>query len=526
MPRLRLIYIISSTFMRTHILFSFALMMTLIGGLFSQVEAVTNQRMSSSWDQYAYTETAYEGELCGDVDQNAKRGGTYYKCARGLSCDFFEQHSGYVVEPYGRCVSDAHYMCEITGGVLYDDMTCNCPLGQYGGCDVDAVQVTHETEYLEDVDELRVYIRAKNTTGKNLSWSEYIRGCTPTYNDVFGVRVKLIDPPYTWSPISDPQDYYIIGDPWTYYEFMEVGDNLYGELPTSTCSTSVKNTFSFEPGEIKEATLRIPGYILDNAGYVVDAKYGGTYSYRSEEAHAYMLRCDFGVRMQDGVCMPPVTKSEPMPSRHKSSTQSPKNTLPFYDISLHWAQRYIMDLANLGVIDTDRRLFYPNRPINRAEFLKMLLIGFQYRIEDYTPVGHYFRDVSSRNWYADYVYTGSKEGIVEGYGTYFKPQAFITRAEALAMAMRAARIESYAYHHTFFYDVVAEWQKPYIETAYRLNLINGKGDGKFDPGGTLTRAEAAKIVSNIINLEASNVPEMRPDNTESQSTWPRNTQTW
>ncbi|MBT6068871.1 S-layer homology domain-containing protein [Candidatus Peregrinibacteria bacterium] len=493
----------------------FTLFVTL---LVPQVSAFTDY-----YNQYANTEIVYEGELCADVDQNALRGGTFYECANGLSCDIFEQHSGHVTEPYGRCVKDEKAMCEITGGVLYEDMTCNCPMRANGGCKEDVIKVTHDAKYDEFRDELVVRITAENTSAVPLMWSEYRGGCGSSTKDIFGVRLRLVDAPYVHSPIANPQDLYVVGDPWTFHEFSE--NEQYTGDAGFTCQAWVKNTFQFNPYEVKEATMVIPGYTFDSIGYIVETKYGGTFEYVSPEEEIYLLKCSDGKVVRNGRCVEVDTAKARDAKRDAQIKLNSRTVVPntLFDISGHWGQLYIEDLLDKGVIDGYRnRMFYPNRFINRAEFTKMLVKAVDYDLENRRAGEHYFNDVYRSDWFAEYVYTAAREGVVEGYTTgHFRPNKHITRSEAVAAAMRAAELQPYTYAHTFFYDVHETWQKPYVESAYRLNLINGKGGGRFDPEGFLTRAEAAKIVSNILNLAPSNVPQLKPYITESIITWPR-----
>ena len=47
-----------------------------------------------------------------------------------------------------------------------------------------------------------------------------------------------------------------------------------------------------------------------------------------------------------------------------------------------------------------------------------------------------------------------------------------------------------------FRDVPAgHWAETYIEVLSSLGLLEGRGDGSFDPNATLTRGEAAKILA-------------------------------
>ena len=52
-----------------------------------------------------------------------------------------------------------------------------------------------------------------------------------------------------------------------------------------------------------------------------------------------------------------------------------------------------------------------------------------------------------------------------------------------------------------FSDVAASrWYAPYVGTAYRYGIVNGVGGGKFAPNGTITRQEAAAMVARAAKL--------------------------
>gem|GEM_PF-3656946 len=489
----------------------FFIFMSAILFVFStQIGFAASNISANPWSQYSLTQTVHEGELCGDVDQNALRGGVYYECARGLSCDFFEQNSGHVFQDYGRCVADERFMCESTGGVVYDDMSCNCPLDENGGCDQDLIRVTHESQYDVHRDELNIEITARNTSNQAVTWSEYTSGCSATNEDVFGVRIRYATPPYVHSPTPNPRELYLVGNGYEFYEFSDTDEYYDPTYRGAGCSAMVKNSFHFYPREEKRTHITIPGSYLSTIAYIVETKYGGSFQYTSDDAPAYSISCSGDQEMVNGVCQDP----------------EPIITLTSYflrDIANHWGEHYIQDLLAHGIVQGyQNRMFYPDRSITRAEFTKMLLLALSYDIVLQPATFQTFDDVRVGDWYSDYVYTGSTRGLIQGYpDDTFRPDDAITRAEAVALAMRAHGVERYHYSHSFFYDVHKDWQKPYIETAYRLNLINGKGGGRFDPEGFLTRAEASKIVSNIIARMDSNAPELKPLILETTQPWRR-----
>ena len=87
--------------------------------------------------------------------------------------------------------------------------------------------------------------------------------------------------------------------------------------------------------------------------------------------------------------------------------------------------------------------------------------------------------------------------------TSFEPTRNVTRAEYVKMLVRAL---SCRYQkegtNTPFEDVdESMWYAEYINFATNHGWINGYQDGTFRPDAPITRAEAAKILANAIQLE-------------------------
>lgn len=81
----------------------------------------------------------------------------------------------------------------------------------------------------------------------------------------------------------------------------------------------------------------------------------------------------------------------------------------------------------------------------------------------------------------------------------FDPEGSITRAEFAAIVVRALGLEAEA--TDAFSDVPAgEWYAGYVGTASGYGIVTGGGDGTFRPQGTLTRQEAAVMVSRAAKL--------------------------
>ena len=98
-----------------------------------------------------------------------------------------------------------------------------------------------------------------------------------------------------------------------------------------------------------------------------------------------------------------------------------------------WYNNAISTMANAGILDGyEDGSFHPNGYITRAEFATIAVRFFDlsYQGEDLFP------DIGD-HWAQDYINQAADAGIIEGYpdGT-FGPQKQITRAEAVTMVNR------------------------------------------------------------------------------------------
>ena len=91
-------------------------------------------------------------------------------------------------------------------------------------------------------------------------------------------------------------------------------------------------------------------------------------------------------------------------------------------------------------------------------------------------------------------------GIINGKSAgFFDPDAHMTRAEFAAIVVRALGLTPSA--DDAFTDVEkGAWYAPYVGTAYRHGIVGGVGGGKFLPQGTITRQEAAVMVARAAGL--------------------------
>ena len=155
--------------------------------------------------------------------------------------------------------------------------------------------------------------------------------------------------------------------------------------------------------------------------------------------------------------------------------------------------------------------FGPSRSMTRSEAAAIFARLLAERKGDTIPetARTKFTDIPANAWYSGYVKYLTGYGIVTGSGdNKFSPNAEITRAEVVAMAVRffevydggnAAIMEQYAE----FNDVSeGYWAAEYIKDAAIHGWIKGYGDGTFRATANITRAEAVTIINRLLGRVA------------------------
>jgi hypothetical protein len=141
--------------------------------------------------------------------------------------------------------------------------------------------------------------------------------------------------------------------------------------------------------------------------------------------------------------------------------------------------------------------FRPNQEANRAEALKIILLGSE--IEGNEVEGFdIFPDVTLDDWFYPYVQKGYELEIVEGYeDETFKPHQILNVAETLKMVLRTRNNDgSDEYLEKPIYpDVTADlWYAPFALLAKDKNIIEPQDDGTLNAGRTITRGELIEIM--------------------------------
>ncbi|WP_366923763.1 S8 family serine peptidase [Metallumcola ferriviriculae] len=179
----------------------------------------------------------------------------------------------------------------------------------------------------------------------------------------------------------------------------------------------------------------------------------------------------------------------------------------FSDIRGHWGEKAVLLGQSRGVISGyPDGSFQPERPVTRAEFIRMLVtaLGLSYQRPAVAQAYSEFSDVEYNHWAKSDIIIGRESGLAKGYSSdKFAPSSVIRRQEMAALLVRALRyagktdIDQVPLNFTDR-DSIAPWAGEYVAMAVGSGLMNGYPDGSFKPDYRATRAEAATMLYRLL----------------------------
>lgn len=142
--------------------------------------------------------------------------------------------------------------------------------------------------------------------------------------------------------------------------------------------------------------------------------------------------------------------------------------------------------------------FMPDRLLNRAEFLKIVLKSYpSSTVDTENDAGNCFPDTGQWDWFSAYVCYAKEQGIVGGYPDgYFRPENNVIYAEAMKMLGELYGVKLSWDEMPPSDDAwrAEHWYVPYREAAY----ADGVGLPGLEEGGMdhlLTRGEMARLAA-------------------------------
>ncbi len=183
----------------------------------------------------------------------------------------------------------------------------------------------------------------------------------------------------------------------------------------------------------------------------------------------------------------------------KTQTNGQKiSSFPDLD-SASWVWEASESLKEKGIISGDEKgNLNPEKNVTRAEFLKMLTVALQ------IPQGAQcsFNDVSENDWFYPYAAAAQSSGIANGNSSgNFDGNANITRQDMAVMIYRAKKdlSDNANDFEASDADEISEYARDAVKALYSAGIINGMGDGSFGPKMFATRAQAIKIIYEMLS---------------------------
>ncbi|MFD1358998.1 S-layer homology domain-containing protein [Fictibacillus halophilus] len=127
------------------------------------------------------------------------------------------------------------------------------------------------------------------------------------------------------------------------------------------------------------------------------------------------------------------------------------------------------------------------------------------------PQGQY-HDVPTGYWAYTPITNLSKKGVMNGYEySQFKPVKSVTRAEAAKMVANALNLDSSSSYSKFKDVSTSFWGVESINAVKEAGIINGYPDGTFKPNQEMTRDEIAELISKTFVLADKGTENSFPD---------------
>ena len=181
-----------------------------------------------------------------------------------------------------------------------------------------------------------------------------------------------------------------------------------------------------------------------------------------------------------------------------------ENQEAFVDLAeVSWAKDSILKLYHKGIINgKGNRRFAPNDTLTRAEFAKIAVLANGGTVEN---AAANFIDLARDDWSYPYIASAYQKNLIHGIGDQrFGGDMSITREDMAVILLRmlqSAGIETESGNVSFADEnEISDYAKDAVSVLNKMGMIQGVGDGKFDPKGITTRAQAAVVFDRFLDV--------------------------
>lgn len=249
-----------------------------------------------------------------------------------------------------------------------------------------------------------------------------------------------------------------------------------------------------DPGPTEEKTFVLSGTVTDKDGNPVeganvtatDAKSGKTYTDTTGADGKYALAVPKG--------------SYTITISYGSVSSNPKKVSVSKDSSLDAIPMDSLGKLVLAYVNGYADgTFGGERHITRSE-VAALISRVSEGFDKGKSYGVDFKDVPDGVWYANNLGYCVEAGLIQGRGNgMFDPNANITRAEFAAIVARFLGLPNEVTGANRYTDTTGNWAEGYIAQLTVKGIVEGKGDGKFDPNANISRYEAVTMLNRALD---------------------------
>ncbi|WP_232243057.1 S-layer homology domain-containing protein [Paenibacillus sp. GSMTC-2017] len=182
------------------------------------------------------------------------------------------------------------------------------------------------------------------------------------------------------------------------------------------------------------------------------------------------------------------------------------------DIEEHWAYDELDNFVNADLLKGYKDFegtvtVKPDQSITRAEFVALLVRALALKSEE---TGKTFTDVSKDKWYYEPIQIASSLGVVNGVSeSKFDPNKRINRGDIATMVVRAFE-KSVSFEQElgelYFNDVPDYYAMESIAKAFEAGIVNGVTEDEYRPFANAKRAEAVVMLQRALDLQRGNLP--------------------
>lgn len=188
-----------------------------------------------------------------------------------------------------------------------------------------------------------------------------------------------------------------------------------------------------------------------------------------------------------------------------------KTGIEYADLAGHSAYNDALKMTNAGIMGgayvNGSAYFYPETEVTREQFVTMLMktIGLS-DIPEIKTVA-FADDGEFSDEARNYIRAAKKLGFINGSTNsegklVFDPKSTVTRAEAAVILQNVIKVKTDGSAVPVFADsdAIPAWAVNSVIAMKQLGIMTAASDGNFSPSAAITRADAASILSAVYDM--------------------------